>query len=406
MKNKRKKVLGFLSGIVLTMAIVPAILVSAKSNDKVTIKTFVKELQEVAKTSEPLMKEGEYKAKDFVTWEDAVVLTNRADEIMNGESYNKDLYKQVKEKQRLVGLAGLTSKEMKAARICFVKGIIIGEPMGSYSQERKLYVREKLTRKEVDKLMERLESKTKRIKLTSDGQVTRTTNLPKNYKAYDYILASFPNEFYETDFEFSRRRYGRKQERYEDYAYPKDMKKLKFTNSFNQTFVFKDDLKQYGDLWMEKVEQNLEARLNFDYRTSGNEWISKLRQTYFIAHDAEYDKSETDNIKEYVKIAKKNHVVVQSKKIVVEPSSMYMEGGSYYVRCYVKFKVSADTFYQWDSMKQHELVYSSGDYIFFKNLKKNTWYEGYFDIVIDGYLGYPSDENSVWSDNLFREPGK
>lgn len=387
------------------MEVIPITSVQGASKDTVTIKQFEEELQEVVGTKESLVNEGEYNLSQKVTWKVAAVLSNRADVILNGESYDEDLFDQVKEKKRLVGLSGLTSAEMKAARICFVKGIIVGDSMGSYSQARKLRSKDEMTRAEVDKLIERLKSKTKRIKLTTDGQVTRTVNLPKNYKAYDYILASFPNEFYENKFFFLRCTYGEEQVRYKDYAYPKDMKKISWVNPLKQKFVFKDDFAQYGDLWMEKIKTNLETRLNFDYRTADNEWISKLRATYFVFDDAEMDKGKTDSIKKYVKAAKENKVIVKSSKIAVEPSSIYMESGLTYVRCYVKFKVMADTIYSQTSLRQNELVYGSKG-MMFTNLKNNTWYEGYFDIQFGGYLGYPSDSDSVCGDYLFYEPGK
>lgn len=398
-----KKLLCVLFSLVLV--IVPTILIQASSKDKVKVPEFVKELQAVVGTEEELLKEGEYNSTGILTWKVAAVLTNRADVILNGDSYDKDLFAQVKDKKRLVGLSGLTSAEMQAARLCFVKGIIPGESMGSYSQARKLETGQVLTRADVDKLMDRLKNKSKRIKLTPDGQVTRTTNLPKNYKYYDYILASFPNEFYETKLMIFRWKSGREQIRYKDYAYPKDMKKLVFTNPFGEKFIYKEDLAQYGDIWMEKIKTNLETRLNFDYRTADNEWISKLRATYFVYGDAD-DKKETDKIKKYVETAKKNKVIIKSAKVVVEPSSMYRAIGMNYVRCYVKFKVSADTLYSVDSMRQHELVYSSGGFLSFGDLKKNTWYEGYFDINIGGIMGYSKEDVSVSDDSTFFRPGK
>lgn len=404
--SKRGKIVGCACFcILIAVTVIPSLWVQAASKDKVKVPEFVAELQKAAGTSEELLKEGEYNRDGLLTWKVAAVLTNRADVILNGDSYDKDLFAQVKEKKRLVGLSGLTSAEMKAARLCFVKGIIPGESMGSYSQARKFYPGQVLTKADMETLLERFKDKSKRIKLTPDGQVTRSNNLPKTYKYYDYILASFPNEFYETKLKFLRWKYGREQVRYQDYAYPKDMKKLSWVNPRGEKIVFKDDFAQYGDLWMEKVKTNLETRLNFDYRTVDNEWISKLRATYFVYGDAD-DKEKTDSIKKYVETAKKNKVIVKSAKVVVEPSSMYLSSGLYYVRCYVKFKVSADMLYDGDSMRQHELVYSSGKFQYFDNLKKDVWYEGYFDIEIDGVMGYSAEKCSVWNDNTFYLPKK
>lgn len=55
-------------------------------------------------------------------------------------------------------------------------------------------------------MMNRLKNKGKRFKLSYDGQVLRIINLPKNYKDYPYILASFPNSYYEKKMWYTKQR--------------------------------------------------------------------------------------------------------------------------------------------------------------------------------------------------------
>ena len=77
---------------------------------------------------------------------------------------------------------------------------MVGKSNGTYSQSRKFEPKSYLTVSEANTMTDRIKSKSKRIKLSYDGQVIRTTNLPKNYKSFSYILASFPNSFYEHKF--------------------------------------------------------------------------------------------------------------------------------------------------------------------------------------------------------------
>lgn len=74
---------------------------------------------------------------------------------------------------------------------CFTKGIMVGKSNGTFSSTRKFLPKTKITKDEAKKMINRLKNKGKRFKLSYDGQVLRIINLPKNYKDYPYILASF-----------------------------------------------------------------------------------------------------------------------------------------------------------------------------------------------------------------------
>ncbi|MEG1992633.1 MAG: hypothetical protein RR056_04545 [Acetivibrio sp.] len=377
----------------------------ATETEEVTETEEATETEETIETKEILMKEKEFDVNKKVTWKEAVVLANRADIRLNGDAYDKERYNQVKKKQRLSGLGELNPEERKAARLCFVKGIIAGDSMGLYSQARKLQANAPLTRTQVDKLIARIKDKTQRIKLSPDGQVIRTTNLPKNYKYFTYILASFPNKFYEKKFKLQYITYSYKPVRFKHYAYPKDIFKDKNTyNTGYLTLKFKDMYNEYGDEWLEKIKTNLECRLNFDYRTVNNEWISKLHNTYYIypgKESAYMNKRKSDAIKEYVNKAKKNHVIVKTAQIAIEPSTMYEDLGDFYVRCHIKLKITADQVYNGDSEKQAELVYSGINYMYLPDLKKGAWYEGNFEVAIGGTAGGDGGETfAVTSDYL------
>ncbi len=385
-------VLFFLIGIVNGKPFLKDIYASEKKDSTITIQEFTKKLEQIVKVEKnSLIKKGEFKnKKKKITWKQVAVLVNRADEFKNGTDYDENLYKQVVEKKRLTGLTGLTKEEKKAVRLCFVKGIISGVSNGNYSQSRHFYANQKVTTKEANKILECLKNKKKRTKLSLDGQVIRTTNLPSNYKKFDYILESFPNQFYEVGFSYQYSVCENfEPKNLEHYACPKDMKKLNYDTGYLDTTSFLDMYKICKDVWLETIETNLKYRFNFDYRTVDEEWISKLANTYVDGTNANENKNITDSIKKYIKTAKKNHVIIKSDTIAVEPSTIYYESGwGFLVRCHIKFKVNADMIYSRESGRQNELLYAgTWQSVWIKNLKKNEWYEMDIDIAIGQQAG-------------------
>ncbi len=382
----------FLIGIVNGKPFLEDVYASEKKESTITIQEFTKKLEQIVKVEKnSLIKKGEFKnKKKKITWKQVAVLVNRADEFKNGTNYDENLYKQVVEKKRLTGLTGLTTEEKKAVRLCFIKGIISGVSNGNYSQSRHFYANQKVTTKEANKILECLKDKKKRTKLSPDGQVVRTTNLPSNYKKFDYILESFPNQFYEVGFSYQYSVCENfEPKNLEHYACPKDMKKLNYDTGYFDTTSFLDIYEICKDVWIETIETNLKCRFNFDYQTVDEEWISKLASTYVDGTNANENKNITDSIKKYIKTAKKNHVIIKADTIAVEPSTIYYESGwGFLVRCHIKFKVNADTIYSRESGRQNELLYAgSWQSVWIKNLKKNEWYEMDIDMAIGQQAG-------------------
>lgn len=388
--------------------LVPRAYASEKKEVKnISITAFVKKLEKAAGL-EPgtLLQEGEFaNREEKVTWTQAAVLANRADEMKNGTGYDKELYKEVVKGKRLTGLKGLSAKEKKAVRLCFVKGIIAGDSKGNYSQSRAIHANGKITKEEARKICRRVKREEKRVKLSRDGQVIRTKNLPSNYKEYDYILESFPNEFYERTFRYEMTTYYYEPKNLEDYACPKDVKRMKYQWSSQNEETGEQMYENYGEVWMETIRTNLECRFNFDYRTVDDKWISNLAGTYIYDDDAEWNRKINRVIKNYVETAKKNHVIVEADKIVVEPSTLYYSNGEFYVRCYLKFKVNADVVYDakiGQENRQHELIFSSYNAVGLENLKKNQWYEMSIDVAIGQTAGNQNPETySIQVDQIW-----
>lgn len=384
-----------------TVLAVPTEIQAVTKEQAISVGAFAKKLRNVTNAKESdLFLKGEFKNKQkSINNGEAALLVNRADEVNNGTSYNVKLYNQVKNKERITGIKRLGEKKQDAIRKCFVKGIMTGYSNGAYNQSREFKAEKKLTIGEAHKILVRLENKSKRVKLSPDGQVIRKKNLPKNYKSYSYILESFPNSFYEKKFEYQKVRWGKKPIRLEDYASPKDLMKKKFKTAY-KSYNIKNVLDQYQDKWCKKVENNLRLRLNFNYQTVNNEWINELRKTYIIYNNKEMDRDRAKNIRDYVNIAKKNKVKLQVQQVIVEPSTMYDSISGYMVRAHVKFKIiNTEQFYDVKSGKQRDLIY--GDYISLQNWKINKWYENDFDIGLTGdNMNDIGDGYAVSSDTL------
>lgn len=301
------------------------------------------------------------------TVQTAAYLLEKADSSINGGwlSYDYDLFIHVQDYNRISDLKKAKKDYRRSLMMCYTKGIMIGKSNGKYSQSRKFLPTSKITKSEATKLVNRLSDTSKRFKLTYDGQLTRTVNLPKNYKEYPYILASFPNSFYE--------------------------KKMWYTKQRNNSGWHAETPKQTAknadselrDMICDTVRKNLELRLNVNYKkTFTSKWKSELANTYFSPSDM------TSDINKYVTAAKSRKVVVESYKIIVDPSMMWRDGGAdYYVKVYVQFKVKSGNVPTATSKRQNEVIF--GNYTAMKNLDshKTVTYCDEFKVGVSGNNG-------------------
>lgn len=135
-----------------------------------------------------LLKEEKFLLKKKVTKADAAVYGNRADELLNGTTFNAALCKQISTKKRISDLSKIEEEKRSAVIKMFSKGIMVGESNGAYAQSRSFHGDEYLTTSATNTIATRIQDKSKRKVLSRDGQLTRTTKLPKNYKDFEYIL--------------------------------------------------------------------------------------------------------------------------------------------------------------------------------------------------------------------------
>ena len=320
-----------------------------------------------------ILKEGDFKNYDILlTRTDAAVLLNRADEYLNGNIIEDKLLQIVLDK-RISDIKKIPKAKRKDVAKIVAKGIIKGYNNGKYIQNREFRGSELISSSGTKTGINLVLNPKQRAKISPDGQLIRTTNLPKNYKDFDYILECFPNSFYERLFGYQATKYYYEPEEFKDYASPA---RLKYKSYKDNYFDTQEALRLYKDDWIKKVELNLQTRLNVDYRTidKDNIWLTNLRSTYYMSKSYEEgNKATTDSIKKYIKEVKKNKIIIQSEIIAVEPSTLYFTGG-YRVRVYVKFKVVSAT----DMSNPESLIY--GDFYNERPLKKGVNFEAVCDI--------------------------
>lgn len=178
------------------------------------------------------------------------------------------------------------------------------------------------------------------------GRAIRTTNLPKNYKDFPYILADAPNEMYDLNHES---------------PFPDKLKTpIQFFESdgFNKAGI---------DGLVEHVEQYVNQIVNVDYATLNQAWADKLIAVMNTTNNARAVKEE---VAEYIKDAKANKVKIQGT-VKAEPSIIFIDGSTY-MRIYFTFKVT-------DFKNKSKPIFYDLTKI---NIKKNIEYVGYTNIAL------------------------
>ena len=399
--NKKKGISLILAiSIIFTSILLPAPTVGAtseKTSNNISVNDFVKQLVQTVKLEvssdqdtayiEAAKTAGILKDDDFsdysenITRTDAAVLLNRADEYLHGDKV-KELLLDFVLKKRISDIKKIPENKREAVAKVFAKGIIKGYFNGYYIQNRSFKGEDYITMTDAKSYIKLVTNTAKRAKLSPDGELIRTTNLPKNAKRYEYILSCYPNKFYERKFDFySWDGYTESKRNKEDEIYPVEMRKSKF-RTWNEEWPFSIEMDKYIYDWAKKAETYLNYLFNVDYRTVDSKWVKDLASCCSI------DETLMIN-KYYIKNMKKNHVIVESKIIDVEPSTLYKDG-DYCMRAYIKYRIKARNI----NIDQGRLIYTSG-YPHLKNLKSGVWREGIFDIRFSTTDGYQGD-GSYW----------
>ncbi|KHL92924.1 hypothetical protein QW71_26410 [Paenibacillus sp. IHB B 3415] len=186
------------------------------------------------------------------------------------------------------------------------------------------------------------------------GRRIRTTNLPKNYKDYPYILEDIPNEMYEME--------------HTNIYYADDAKTGAKMFSSNK-ITFED---------MEKISYRMklgyDMRLNVDYKTIHPENYAKEAYSF----ESQVSSYRIELIKRYAEWVIKNKIQIEGS-IDPEPSMIYSSGVGWLVRSKVRFRINSFSEYRDlldDAYLKLAKLRITGD------MKKGAWYEGYADVRI------------------------
>lgn len=356
---------------------------------KVKVNTKSKTPYIDAAISAGILKKGQFKKyTSFIARGDAAVLLNRADEYLYGDKVDPKLVKVILEK-RISDIKKISSSKREAVAKCFAKGIFTGISNGYYIQNRSFKGKSYLTITDASAAIKLLMNSKSRAKVSPDGMLIKTTNLPKNADKFKYILACYPNKFYERPFEFML--YENWETRSKDkFAFPVDMNNWTYRNWYN-SWSFSKEMDKYLYDWADLAEQYLNYVFNVDYRTVNDKWINGLGSLY-----TKSNLNEAEEIKTYyIGKMKENKVIVESSIIAVEPSILYYDG-NYCMRAYVKYRITAKDI----TVKQSKLIYTQYPYL--DNLKNGVWREGIFDIRFGTNDGSNGDGSDFTIDSLSR----
>jgi S-layer homology domain. len=179
------------------------------------------------------------------------------------------------------------------------------------------------------------------------GRKIRTTNLPKNYKDYPYILEEVPNEMYEKEFIYY-------------------LKSLPTMTPLEVSKLEEYDIVTITN-WANLVKQWGSQLLNVDYKTIGEDWVKNYTKS-IVVQGSQVEK----NSRGYVEWVKKNEIQIEGE-IRPEPSIIHYGDGKFWVRAYFQFRIKN---YKEEKNIIFDLYYQPGKY------KKGGWYEGYVDIPL------------------------
>lgn len=343
---------------------------------------------------------------------DAAVILVNAHEYLYGNTLSEELIHTIIEK-RITDIVKLTEYRKIPFAKAYAYGYMKGSSDGSYTTSRTFNPTQKISKSTALELIKMLKDESKRGKITEDGQLIRTTDLPKFAEFYPYILASYPNDFYDWEFQFmkgykTKYKDGKPYEEYFyktgeykdgiDYAYPATIEKY---NNKSYRVILPDgtkaNLAEIIDYCWSTWEKNLNEYLwnvfNVDYRTleKNKKWHDAVTKT---SRYDENNKVYLDNyIKEYISLAKGNKTIIECDKIAFDKSGIYEDTHGTYIRIYVHYKIKSSL--NNDQVLLSPLAFTFNRYPNYRNVKLNEWRNGYFDVAL---LSNGAIHSGVFSD--------
>ena len=348
-----------------------------------------------------IIKEGDFLSyTDWLTRGDAMLLLNRADEYLYGDNLDPELVQTAIDK-RISDISKVKDSKRADVAKAYLKGYVKGYSNGEYSTDRLMKVEDKISKSAALGYLKMITKKSLRSKISPDGQLIRTTNLPKSADKYPYILASYPNEYYDWEFLYqgaTRTRYnpdsGRVEEvpyiYLEDFAAPVDVEKVTRIDNF-------PDIKKIKlNTWVNKVNIHMESIFNVDYRTIDEDWINNVLSVDYTYGYWGVEDNTKKWLNKYMVKVKENNTIVEAKKIAVDGSSFYYFNGKYYMRVYVKYRInSSKTIYEDKMLYETNNIFFTGFPICFNNFKLGEWKECCFDVALTNYSNNENDNLGV-----------
>ena len=325
----------------------------------------------------------------------AVVLVN-AHENLYGNTLSNELIQTILEK-RITDINKLPEYRRLSFAKAYAYGYIKGSSDGNYTTSRTFKPTQKISKVTALSFIDMLKDESKRSKITEDGQLIRTTNLPKFAKFYPYVLASYPNAFYDWEFQFMKgcetkykdgKAYyisnyvlGKYKEGY-DFAYPStinDYRKnnLIYTLPDGTMTNLEGKIKYNWTIWENNVTKYLYNVFNVDYRTleKNKNWYDAVTTT-----GAPYDDKVYINnyVKKYINAAKRNKTIIECDKIAFDRSGIYEDLYGTYLRVYVHYRINSSLIDE--QVLISPLAFTFETYSDYSNVRLGEWRNGYYDV--------------------------
>lgn len=340
------------------------------------------------------------------------VLIVRADEYINKSMVDKELIDKIID-CRISDINKVRKVYQPFLAKSYALGYIIGKSNGTYSTNRKFNPNNKITKVYAKQLVSMIKNRSKRYQISPDGQLIRTTNLPKLAEFYPYILASYPNSYYDWQFMFMRTMmngkpiYGTNLWISKiDYASPADFFDYKngdkvFYYYANKSPVSSKELfDECIDEWEENAKTYLECVFNVDYRTikDDQKWLQQLGNSDISCINNRGEVSE--RVKKYIDSAINNKTIVKSSKIAVDRSSLYLSNDRIYLRAYVRYNiVSSESL---EIVRYSPIICTRYQFPDIHNVEIGKWREAYVNIVMSASASTYGVENLIL-DDLFHD---
>ena len=308
----------------------------------------------------------------------ARILYNAA-QIFGCES-NEEVVAAAKKYDRISDKTGIYPKFEDGIYYCFGNGIMPGVSDGEYSHTRDFKPEEPVREADARLYCKRLFHPGERVPMSPDAQVIRTTNLPVQAKLYPYILESFPNVYYDTNYLYMYN-LGT-----DDRAFPDAARMTRFLETWctpntveefsknqpERCYLFTSEwdylgyekvgmdkvVERYRDTWEQQAREYLELVFNFDYRTvrEDTEWQEKIKNLNAFYHEwgkGVYEGScaGIKRIDEwfagFLDNAEKYHTVVECDEIDFDMSTLFYserfdDSAPYTMRVHLRYKITTD----------------------------------------------------------------